>query len=144
VIVNAMIGRKEYTDIGLLQLLCSTPDMLTALRPEKRHVPPDRFLADHGMSSGWRSPGMQGEEFDRSLKTALLLSDWADESAKTPSANATTSDLAIYTGMVEGIAWLIQRESTPGKALCAAPREGRSRRWSSGPSMVSEGSSCLS
>jgi helicase len=107
VIVNAMIGRKEYTDIGLLQMLCSTPDMLTLYVRKNDMYLLDRFLADHRDELWMEIPWDAGAEFDRSLKTALLLSDWADEVGEDTICERYNVGPGDIYGMVEGIAWLI-------------------------------------
>ncbi|NMC88101.1 MAG: ATP-dependent DNA helicase, partial [Methanomicrobiales archaeon] len=106
-IVNAMIGRKEYTDIGLLQMLCSTPDMLTLYVRKNDMYLLDRFLADHRDELWMEIPWDAGAEFDRSLKTALLLSDWADEVGEDTICERYNVGPGDIYGMVEGIAWLI-------------------------------------
>ncbi len=107
VIVNAMIGRKGYTDIGLLQLLCSTPDMLTLYVRRNDMYLLDRFLADRRDELWMEIPWDAGEGFDRSLKTALLLNDWADEIGEDTICERYSVGPGDIYGMVESIAWLI-------------------------------------
>ncbi|HOB17744.1 MAG TPA: ATP-dependent DNA helicase [Candidatus Methanoculleus thermohydrogenotrophicum] len=107
VIVTAMIGRKEYTDIGLLQLLCSTPDMLTLYVRRDDIYFLDRFLADHRDELWIEIPWDAGEEFDRSLKTALLLNDWVNEESEDAICRRYNVGPGDIYGMVESIAWLI-------------------------------------
>jgi len=107
VIVTAMTGRKEYTDIGLLQLLCSTPDMLTLYVRRSDMYLLDRFLADHRDELWMEIPWDAGEEFDRSLKTALLLADWADEVGEDVICERYGVGPGDVYGMVESVAWLV-------------------------------------
>jgi helicase len=107
VIVKAMIDRKEYTDIGLLHLLCSTPDMPTLYVRRDDMYLLDRFLADHRDELWMEIPWDAGEGFDRSLKTALLLSDWADEIGEDVLCERYNVGPGDVYGMVESVAWLV-------------------------------------
>lgn len=109
VIVKAMIGlgRKEYTDIGLLHLLCSTPDMPTLFVRRDDMYLLDRFLADHRDDLWMEIPWDAGEGFDRSLKTALLLADWADEIGEDTICERYSVGPGDVYGMVESVAWLV-------------------------------------
>lgn len=107
VIVAAMIDQKGYTDIGLLQLLCSTPDMLTLyVRRDDMHLL-DRFLADNRDELWMEIPWDAGEGFDRSLKTALLLNDWADEIGEEVICERYNVGPGDIYGMVDSVTWLI-------------------------------------
>lgn len=106
-IVTTMAGQKEYTDIGLLQLLCSTPDMPTLyIRRDDMYLL-DRFLADHRDDLWMEIPWDAGEGFDRSLKTALLLADWADEIGEDVICERYRVGPGDVYGMVESVAWLV-------------------------------------
>ncbi|MDD2473624.1 MULTISPECIES: ATP-dependent DNA helicase [unclassified Methanoculleus] len=107
VIVTAMTGQKEYTDIGLLHLLCSTPDMPTLYVRRNDMYLLDRFLADHRKDLWVEIPWDAGEEFDRSLKTALLLADWADEVGEDTICERYSVGPGDIYGMVESVAWLV-------------------------------------
>ena len=107
VIVTAMARQKKYTDIGLLHLLCSTPDMLTLyVRRDDMYIL-DRFLADHRDDLWMEIPWDAGEGFDRSLKTALLLADWADEVGEDVICERYSVGPGDIYGMVESVAWLV-------------------------------------
>ncbi len=107
VIVKAMTGRKDYTDIGFLHLLCTTPDMPTLFVRKNDMYALDRFLADHRDELWMEIPWDAGEEFDRSLKTALLLSDWADEIGEDVICERYSAGPGDVYGMVESVAWLV-------------------------------------
>ncbi|MFA7198957.1 MAG: ATP-dependent DNA helicase [Methanoculleus sp.] len=107
VIVKAMLDQKEYTDIGLLHLLCSTPDMPTLYVRRDDMYLLDRFLADHRDELWMEIPWDAGEGFDRSLKTALLLSDWADEIGEDVLCERYNVGPGDVYGMVESVAWLV-------------------------------------
>ncbi|NLA38886.1 MAG: ATP-dependent DNA helicase, partial [Methanomicrobiales archaeon] len=107
VIVTAMIGQKEYTDTGLLQLLCFTPDMLTLYVRRSDIYLLDRFLTEHLDELWMEIPWDSDERFDRSLKTALLLSDWANEVGEETICERYNVGPGDIYGMVEGVSWLI-------------------------------------
>ncbi|BBL67029.1 ATP-dependent DNA helicase [Methanoculleus chikugoensis] len=107
VIVNAMTHRKGYTDIGFLHLLCTTPDMPTLFVRKNDMYALDRFLADHRDELWMEIPWDAGEEFDRSLKTALLLADWADEVGEDVICERYGVGPGDVYGMVESVAWLV-------------------------------------
>jgi len=107
VIVNAMTGRRDYTDIGFLHLLCTTPDMPTLFVRRNDMYALDRFLADHRDELWMEIPWDAGEEFDRSLKTALLLADWADEAGEDVICERYGVGPGDVYGMVESVAWLV-------------------------------------
>ncbi len=107
VIVKAMTGRKDYTDIGFLHLLCTTPDMPTLFVRKNDMYALDRFLADRRDELWMEVPWDAGEEFDRSLKTALLLGDWADEVGEDVICERYSAGPGDVYGMVESVAWLV-------------------------------------
>lgn len=107
VIVNAMTRQKDYTDIGFLHLLCTTPDMSTLFVRKNDMYALDRFLADHRDELWMEIPWDAGEEFDRSLKTALLLTDWADEVGEDVICERYSVGPGDVYGMVESVAWLV-------------------------------------
>ncbi|MDK2863342.1 MAG: ATP-dependent helicase [Methanomicrobiaceae archaeon] len=106
-IVTAMTGRKEYTEIGLLHLLCSTPDMPTLYVRQKDIYLLDRFLADHQDELWLEIPWDVGEGFDRSLKTALLLADWVNETGEDTICERYSVGPGDIHGMVESVTWLV-------------------------------------
>ena len=126
VIVAAMIDRQEYTDIGFLHLLCSTPDMPTLyIRRDDMYLL-DRFLADHRDDLWMDIPWDAGEGFDRSLKTAILLADWADEVGEDTICERYRVGPGDIYGMVESVAWLVHAARSLAKLFAphlAAPIE---------------------
>jgi len=107
VIVTAMADQKDYTDIGLLHLLCSTPDMPTLFVRRDDMYLLDRFLADHRDDLWMEIPWDADEEFDRSLKTALLLADWVNEIGEDEICRRYNVGPGDVYGMVESVAWLV-------------------------------------
>jgi len=106
-IVTVMTGQKDYTDVGLLHLLCSTPDMPTLyVRRNDIHLL-DRFLTDHQHELWLEIPWDSGEEFERSLKTALLLADWVNETGEDLICERYNVGPGDIHGMVESVTWLV-------------------------------------
>jgi helicase len=106
-IATTVSTREEYSDIGLLQLLCSTPDMPTLYVRKNDMYLLDRFTTDHADDLWMEIPWDAGEGFDRSLKTALLLHDWANEAGEELICERYGVGPGDIYGMVESVAWLV-------------------------------------
>jgi helicase len=78
-IVSGIASAENYSDMGLLHLICSTPDMF-CLYASNRDLPVlERYLLENE-DELWLTLGFGEEEtFFRALKTALVLRDWAGE-----------------------------------------------------------------
>jgi helicase len=108
-IVHDLRVCPEYSDLGLLQLICSTPDMPTLYVRNSDMGTLTRVL-DERDALLWIPPPPdtdEAEEFYRSLKTALLLSDWADELPDTKLCERYSVGPGDVFGMVESINWLL-------------------------------------
>jgi len=106
-IVTAMAGQKEYSDVGLLHLLCSTPDMPTLYVRRNDLYLLNQFLTEHLDELWLEIPWDAGEEFDRSLKTALLLADWVNETGEDTICERYNVGPGDIHGMVESVVWLV-------------------------------------
>ncbi|KUG20021.1 putative ski2-type helicase [hydrocarbon metagenome] len=126
-------NRREYTDIGFLQLLCSTPDMPTLYVRKSDMYLLDRFLSERGDELWQEIPWDAGEEFDRSLKTAMLLADWVSEAGEEQICERYGVGPGDIYGMVESVNWLIHasghlaRMFAPDLARHVAEMELRTR-----------------
>ncbi|EHQ35412.1 ATP-dependent DNA helicase [Methanoplanus limicola] len=102
---------KSFTDIGLLQMLCVTPDMYT-LFVRKNDIPMlEIFLYEHEeeLWSGVSYDSME-EDF-RILKTAMMLNDWISEvNEETVCKRYSIGPGDIYNS-VESINWLLYSAS---------------------------------
>jgi helicase len=108
-IVTTLRGREEYSDIGLLQLICSTPDMprLYARNTDKPAL--DRMIDEHE-DELWLSLPQdddEGETYYRAIKTAMLLSDWTDELPDAQICERYAVGPGDVYGMVESVNWLL-------------------------------------
>ncbi|MDD1679928.1 MAG: ATP-dependent DNA helicase [Methanomicrobiales archaeon] len=100
----------SFSELGYLQVVCRTPDMPRLyLKKGDEHLL-DKVLREHGEEL-WLDVPFYGDEemqeFLSSLKTALLIRDWANEMGEAllcERYNVGPGD--IYT-MVESINWLL-------------------------------------
>jgi len=106
-IVTRMSSADEYSDTGLLQLLCGTPDMYTLYVNNRDIHYLDRFLFEHE-DELW-IPLEFGEEevFYRALKTAMLLRDWANEIPDATICERYSVGPGDIFNLVESINWLM-------------------------------------
>jgi len=112
-IVRHLHEHSNYSDLGVLQLVCSTPDM------------PNLYVrnSDMGVLSRviekkanllWIDLPEDPDEieaFYRSLKTALLLSDWIDELSDEKICGRYSVGPGDIFGMVENVNWLLHASS---------------------------------
>ena len=108
-ILSELRIRENYSDLGLLQLICSTPDMPT-LYARNADVPVlDRVLGERAddLWIGVPDDEDEMEPFYRSLKTALLLSDWSDELSDAKICERYGVGPGDIYGMVESVNWLL-------------------------------------
>jgi len=109
-IVSNLRKRTEYTDIGLLHLICSTPDMPKLYVRNTDRPALDRMLETNEHDLWLAIPDEEGEElelFYRALKTAMLLSDWTDEMPDAKICERYSVGPGDIYGMVESINWLL-------------------------------------
>jgi len=108
-ILTELRSRNTYSDLGLLQLLCSTPDMPT-LYARNADVALLGRIMDERTDDLWIGMPQDEEEsepFYRSLKTALLLSDWSDELSDAKICERYNVGPGDIYGMVESVNWLL-------------------------------------
>ncbi len=120
----ALRSHEHWSEIGLLQLLCSTPDMYT-LYVRKQDLPVlEQFVYAHEDDLWMEFSWDDGEGFFRSLKTAMLIADWMDEVGEAVICERYNVGPGDIYNAVEGIGWLIHasariaRMETPD---CAGP-----------------------
>ncbi len=109
IMVREMRARQEYTDLGLLHLICCTPDM-PALYVRNADLPTLHRILDKSSDQLWVAQPEDNDEsetFYRSLKTALLLSDWANELSEKKICERYSVGPGDIYGMVESINWLL-------------------------------------
>ena len=112
-IVATLRERTVYTDIGLLQLICSTPDMPT-LYAKNSDLPALSRMMDAKAGELWLplpTDEEDAEGFYRAVKTAMLLADWTDELAEEKICERYAVGPGDVFGMVENINWLLHATS---------------------------------
>ncbi len=106
-IVAGMMCAKTYSDIGLVQLICSTPDMPTLYVSNKDLFMLDRFLDRHTPDLWVPVPDENEEEYYRGLKTTMLIRDWTDELPEAMIAERYGVGGGDLYNTVENIGWLL-------------------------------------
>lgn len=108
-IVSAMRMREEYTDIGILQIICSTPDMPRLYVRNADRAQLDRMIEAHADELWLPMPDEEdeAEEYYRGIKTAMLLGDWTDEMPDARICERYAVGPGDVYGMVESVNWLL-------------------------------------
>jgi helicase len=121
-IVSALREKEVYSDLGLLQVICSTPDM-PKLYVRNTDIPAlSRMIEDRGQDLWFSLPDEDesAEEYYRALKTALLLSDWTDELSDTKICERYSVGPGDIYGMVESVTWLLHASSELARMFASA------------------------
>ena len=109
IIVRALREQKDYSDLGILQVICSTPDMPNLYARNADMSALDRMQEAHE-DELWCTPPLEEEEAEtyyRALKTTMLLSDWADELPDAKICERYSVGPGDLYGMVESVNWLL-------------------------------------
>jgi helicase len=108
-IVSNLRTRTDYTDIGLLQLICSTPDMPRLYVRNSDRPQLERMIEEHedGLWLAMPSDDDEVENYFRGIKTAMLLSDWSDELPDARICERYAVGPGDVYGMVESVNWLL-------------------------------------
>jgi helicase len=112
-IVTTLREQEEYADLGLVQLICSTPDMPTLYAKNSDLPALSRMMEDKG-SDLWLPLPIDEDEAEgyyRAIKTAMLLSDWTDELPDEKICERYAVGPGDVFGMVESINWLLHATS---------------------------------
>jgi len=112
-IVTTLREKEEYADLGLVQLICSTPDMPTLYAKNSDLPALSRMMEDKG-SDLWLPLPIDEDEAEgyyRTIKTAMLLSDWTDELPDEKICERYAVGPGDVFGMVESINWLLHATS---------------------------------
>ncbi len=108
-IVSGLRKNNSYADLGVLQTICSTPDM-PKLYAKNIDLPAlDRMVEAHP-GELWLEPPLdedEAEPYYRALKTTMLLSDWADELTDAKICERYAVGPGDLYGMVESVNWLL-------------------------------------
>jgi helicase len=109
--ITSCLARVEvFTDIGLLHLLCSTPDMPTLYLRQADLPVLERYLYEHEHALWLPLPSLGDEECEtyfRALKTALVLSDWSEEVGEAMICERHGINPGDIYSLVESVQWLV-------------------------------------
>jgi len=122
VIVSALRENEIYSDLGLLQAICSTPDMPKLYVRNSDIATLSRMIDDH-MEDLWLSAPDEeelGEVYFRTLKTAMLLSDWTDEVSDAQICEKYSVGPGDIYGMVESVTWLLHASAELARMFVSA------------------------
>jgi len=110
IITSALAAAPDFSDVAFLQVVCSTPDMPTLSVRRNDGALLDRLIKRSGDELWCEVPFLgeaEMESFYRSLKTAVLLDEWANEvSEAVICEHFGIGGGDLYT-MVESINWLL-------------------------------------
>jgi helicase len=121
-IVSSLREKEIYTDLGLLQVICSTPDMPKLYVRNTDIAALSRMIDDHGEDLWLTLPhdDEAAEAYYRALKTAMLLSDWTDELSDTKICERYSVGPGDIYGMVESVTWLLHAGAELARMFASA------------------------
>jgi helicase len=121
-IVNTLREKEVYTDLGLIQVICSTPDMPKLYVRNTDIAALTRMIEDNGEDLWIMLPQDEeaAEAYYRALKTAMLLSDWTDELSDTKICERYSVGPGDIYGMVESVTWLLHASAELARMFASA------------------------
>jgi len=121
-IVSTLREKEIYTDMGLLQVICSTPDMPKLFVRNTDIAALSRMIDDHGEDLWLTLPhdDEAAEAYYRALKTAMLLSDWTDELSDAKICERYSVGPGDIYGMVESVTWLLHASAELARMFASA------------------------
>jgi helicase len=121
VIAGALREKEVYSDLGLLQVICSTPDMPKLYVRNSDIAALSRMMEDHAEDLWFSLPGEESvEAYYRALKTAMLLSDWTDELSDAKICERYSVGPGDIYGMVESMTWLLHATTELSRMFASA------------------------
>jgi helicase len=106
-VVKHITGAEEYSDIGLLQVICSTPDMFTLYVGNRDRHYLERFVLEHDDELWLDLPYGEDEAYFRGLKTAMVLYDWSHEVPDATICDRYSIGPGDIYALVESANWLL-------------------------------------
>jgi len=121
-IVSTLRERDSYNDLGLLQVICTTPDMPKLYVRNTDIAALSRMIDDKGEDLWIKLPHDDegAEDYYRALKTAMLLSDWTDELSDTKICERYSVGPGDIYGMVESVTWLLHASGELARMFASA------------------------
>jgi helicase len=106
-IVRQLRKVEEYSDIGVLQMICATPDMYTLYVANRDLHYLERFVFEHDRELWMDVPLGDEEEYYRTLKTAMVLNDWSMEVPEAMICERYSIGPGDLYNLIESINWLL-------------------------------------
>jgi helicase len=121
-IVTTLREKEQYSDLGLLQLICSTPDMPRLYVRNADIAALDRMTESHIEDLWFQLPEdpEDAEIYYRALKTAMLLNDWSDELPDATICERYSVGPGDLYGMVESVNWLLHASAELSRMFAPA------------------------
>jgi len=121
-IVSTLRERETYADTGLLQLICSTPDMPRLYVRNADQTQLDRMITEHEEDLWIPMPDEEDEveSYYRAIKTAMLLNDWTDELPDAKICERYSVGPGDVFGMVESVNWLLHASGELSRMFAGA------------------------
>ena len=110
-ILDRLLKAEEYSDIGLLQSICSTPDMYTLFVGNKDSHYLERFVLEHEGELWIDFPYDEEEDYFRALKTAMVLFDWSREIPEATICERYSIGPGDIYNILESANWLLHATS---------------------------------
>ncbi|MCG7854967.1 MAG: ATP-dependent DNA helicase [Methanoregulaceae archaeon] len=107
IIVEQITGAEDYSDIGLLQVICSTPDMFTLFVGNRDRHYLEKFVLEHDDELWLDFPYGEDEAYFRGLKTAMVLYDWSHEVPDATICERYSIGPGDIHALVESVNWLL-------------------------------------
>ncbi len=109
-IATSLAGTEAFSGIGLIHLLCSTPDMPTLFLRQADLPVLERYLYEHGDELWLPLPSLGDEDCEayyRALKTALVITDWSEEVGEAMICERYSINPGDIYSFVESLQWLV-------------------------------------
>ena len=102
---------KEFSELGFLQVLCTTPDMYTLYIKKSDMEVLERFYFENEAEL-WKEISFDSmEEGFRALKTAMLVNDWISEAGDDLICSRYGIGPGDIYNTIEGMNWLLHASS---------------------------------
>lgn len=111
IILDGLLKADDYSDIGLLQLICSTPDMYTLFVGNRDSHYLERFVLEHEGDLWIDFPYEETEGYFRALKTAMVLFDWSREIPEATICERYSIGAGDIYNILESATWLLHASS---------------------------------
>ena len=106
-IAHALLEADAFTDVGMLQVLCATPDMPALFVKSRDMDALSRFAYEREEELWMEFPWESQETFYRALKTALLLADYVSEVSEEIICERYEVAPGDIHSAVTNVAWLV-------------------------------------